>query len=119
MRHAITLPTGFAMMMFILVGLTLLIGVALPQDIDLAIFFAMMFSGILLVLGCFYFIAERISRRVEREDATSESPGHLHRVRWGVEESPAASAIRRHPETKCAPPIWGYSRALCEGHPDQ
>ena len=118
MRYTITLPTGFAMMMFILVGLTLLIGLALPQDIDLAIFFAIKFSGILLVLGGFYFVAERLSRRIERENATSENLGHLHRVWWGTKESHAIRS-RRHPKTKSAPPIWGYSRALCEGHPDQ
>lgn len=76
MRYATTLPTGFAMMMLTLVGLTLLVGLALPQDIDLAIFFATEFSGILLILGGLYFVAERLSRRSEREDATSARPSY-------------------------------------------
>ena len=71
MRHAIASPTGFAIVLLILVGLTLLIGLAVPLDIDAATFFATEFSGILLVLAVFYFVAERLSRRVERKDATS------------------------------------------------
>ena len=71
MRHAIASPTGFAIVLLILVGLTLLIGLAVPLDIDVATFFATEFSGILLVLAVFYFVAERLSRRVERKDATS------------------------------------------------
>lgn len=119
MRYAITLPTGFAMMMLGLVGLTLLIGLALPQDIDLAIFFATKFSGILLILAGFYFVAERLSRRIEREDTTSASPARSDRAWCGTKESPAVRAIRQQPETESAPPLWGYSRALCEEPSDQ
>ena len=67
----IALPTGFAVVLFTLVGLTLLIGLALPLDIDVAIFFATEFSGILLILAVFYFVAERLSRRVKPKDASS------------------------------------------------
>lgn len=111
MRYAITLPTGFAMMMLIFVGLAMIIGLALPQDIDLAIFFATMFGGIFLILGGAYWVAERFSRRIEREKATSVCAAHPDRIWWGGKESTAISAMRRHAEPKSAPPIWGYSRS--------
>ena len=110
MRYTITLPTGFAMMMLIFVGLAMIIGLALPRDIDLAIFFATMFGGILFILGGAYWFAERISRRIEREDASSLSAAHPDRTWWGGKESTAIGAMRRHAETKSTPPIWGYSR---------
>ena len=89
MRHAIALPTGFAMLLLVLDGLTLLIGLALPLDIDVATFFATEFSGILLILAVFYFVAERFSRRLEREDATSSEaiPAASAAPQWASRQS--------------------------------
>lgn len=93
MRYAITLPTGFAMMMLIFVGLAMIIGLALPQDIDLAIFFATMFGGIFLILGGAYWVAERFSRRIEREKATSVCAAHPDRIWWGGEKKALLLAL--------------------------
>ena len=62
MKLAIALPTGFAVVLLTTVGLALLISSALSLDIDLAIFFACQFGGILVVLAIFYFVAERLHR---------------------------------------------------------
>jgi hypothetical protein len=63
MKLANALPTGFAVGLLTLFGLGSLVGLALPLDIDLAVFFATQFSGILVVLVTCYVFAEHIERR--------------------------------------------------------
>ena len=95
------------MVLLILTGLALLIGLAFPLDTDMAPIFVMAFGGPLLMLAILIFVAERLSRRLELIDAISASP------------APTVRATGRHPETENARPLWGYSRALCEGPLDQ
>ena len=63
MKLADTSPTGFAVGLLTLLGLGLLVGLALPLDIDLAVFFATQFGGILVVLVACYILTEHIERR--------------------------------------------------------
>ena len=66
MKFANAIPTGFAVGLLTLLGLGLLIGLAFPLDIDLAVFFATQFGGILVVLVACYVLAECIERRSRR-----------------------------------------------------
>lgn len=63
MKFTNALPTGFALVLLALLGLGLLVGLALPLDIDLAVFFATQFGSILIVLVACYVLTEHIEHR--------------------------------------------------------
>jgi len=63
MKLAVALPTGLVVVLLTAVGLGLLIGLAIPIDIDLATFFATKFGGTLIGLAILYFVTERKVRQ--------------------------------------------------------
>ena len=117
MLDAIKFPGGGTMMALILMGLVLLVGLALTQDIDLAIFFATKLSGILLVLGGLYFFAERLARRAEQVDGRYTTSERSDIVWCAADESDTYTVANRDKGRKNVARIWGYSRPTYRSNP--